>query len=67
MTKSRFDFKEKNLGVNILLVSTFWDHILVPNLKKYIYILVLIITHLTEISYMTNRVNYLHSKYIRVY
>ena len=39
MTKSRFDFKEKNLGVNILLVSTFWDHILVPNLKNiYIYI-----------------------------
>ena len=38
MTKSRFDFKEKNLGVNILLVSTFWNHILVPNLKKkYIY------------------------------
>ena len=58
MTKSRFDFKEKNLGVNLLLVSTFWDHILVPNffffLKKKSSILVLIITHLTEISYMTN-------------
>ena len=54
MTKSRFDFKEKNLGASILLVSTFWNHILVPNLKKNIYILVVIITHLTEISYRTN-------------
>ena len=40
MTKLRFDFKEKNLGVNVLLVSTFWDHILVSNFfffKKFYF------------------------------
>ena len=63
------------IGVNALLVPIFWGHfyfdpyiyilpLLVPKTKKKMRsILVITFTHLTEKSYVANRVHCLHNKY----